>query len=375
MAGQRGSAPDSPASPLLQDFWGVIPAGGAGTRLWPLSRQASPKFLHDLTGSGHSLLQDAVERLHPLCADNLLVVTGAAHAEEVRRSLAELPDDRVLVEPSARDSLPAIGLAAAVLEREHPQAVLGSFAADHVIADNNRFAELVQRAVAVAREHRLVTLGITPTYPATGFGYLRLGGAYRPAQHEGVHIVEAFVEKPPLDVAREYLESGLLWNAGMFVVRVGLLMSMIERWQPDLAAGLRAVAENPGRIQDVWPLLPALSIDRAIAEPAAGAGEVVVVSADFGWDDVGDFASLANQWQERASHPGLRILGSTEMVFGYESSGIVAAQGGRAVVTLGVPNVVIIDTTDALLVTTRERVQDVKQIVQALRDSGREDLV
>ncbi len=321
------------------------------------------------------MLQDAVGRLRPLCSANVLVVTGATHADEVRRSLDDLPDDRVLVEPSARDSLPAIGLAAAVLERQDPQTVLGSFAADHVIADTERFVTLVRKAAAVARENQLVTLGITPTHPATGFGYLCLGGAYRPDQHDGVQMVEAFVEKPPLEVAREYVESGFLWNAGMFVVRVGVLMSMIERWQPDLAAGLRAVAEDPGRIQDVWSSLPALSIDRAIAEPAARVGQVVVVPADFGWDDVGDFVSLANQWQERSTHPGLRVLGSTENVFSYESSGIVAAHGHRAVVTLGLTDVVIIDTADTLLVTTRERVQDVKQVVQALRDSGREDLV
>ncbi|CAN5584762.1 mannose-1-phosphate guanylyltransferase [soil metagenome] len=368
----RGAA-DSPQS-ATQDFWGVVPAGGSGTRLWPLSRRASPKFLHDLTGSGRSLLQEAVRRLQPLCGSRLLVITGQAHASEVGASIPAVQADHVLVEPCARDSLPAIGLAAAVLEREHPEAILGSFAADHVIADDVRFLELVQRAVAVARENYLVTLGIQPTYPATGFGYLSVGSAYRPDRYVGVHQVEEFVEKPAAALAEQYVEAGGLWNAGMFVVRVRVLMSMIERLEPDLAAGLRAVARDPSLMPQVWPTLPSLSIDRAIAEPAARQGEVLVVPADFGWDDVGDFVSLANQWQERPEHPGLRILGSTDLVFSQDSSGIVAAQGGRAVVTLGVPDVVIIDTPDAVLVTTRERVQDVKQIVETLRASGRADL-
>ena len=147
----------------MQHFWGVIPAGGSGTRLWPLSRRSSPKFLHDLSGSGHSLLQDTVSRLTPLAGDRVMVVTGVRHAEAVRAQLPDLPSDQVLVEPGPRDSMPAIGLAAAVLERRDPDAVLGSFAADHVIGDPEAFRGCVREAVAAAASGALVTLGITPT--------------------------------------------------------------------------------------------------------------------------------------------------------------------------------------------------------------------
>ncbi len=356
----------------LPGLYAVIPAGGSGTRLWPLSRTASPKFLHDLTGSGASLLQDTVARLRPLCGERLLVVTGARHADGVAKNLPTLNSDNLIVEPSPKDSLPAIGLAAAVLERRDPDAIVGSFAADHVITDQPAFEGCVTEAVAVAREGVLVTLGITPSYPATGFGYVQLGSAYGPSGH--ARWVPAFVEKPPLEVAKGYVDAGYLWNAGMFVVQASVLMAMIERWEPELAAGLRAIAADRDTIEDVWPSLPALSIDRAIAEPAAAAGAVAVVPAHFGWDDIGNFASLAAHLPPSRSRAGLRVLGDDDLVLSIDSSGIVAARGGRTVVLLGVPDTVVIDTPDAVLVTTRERAQDVKVIVDALASSGHEDL-
>lgn len=356
----------------LPGLYAVIPAGGSGTRLWPLSRTASPKFLHDLSGRGSSLLQDTVARLQPLCGDRLVVVTGAAHADAVAQSLPGVDGANLIVEPSPKDSLPAIGLAAAVLELRDPDAIIGSFAADHVITDQSGFDDCVAEAVAVARTGVLVTLGIKPTYPATGFGYVRPGSMYREFTH--ARWVPAFVEKPPADVAQGYVAAGYLWNAGMFVVRASVLMNLIDRWQPDLATGLRAIARDRESIDEVWPTLPSLSIDRAIAEPAATAGIVVVVPARFGWDDIGDFASLAAHLPPSKSH-AVRVLGDDSMVLSLDSSGIVAARGGRTVVVLGVPDAVIIDTPDAVLVTTRERAQDVKGIVDALVTQGREDLI
>lgn len=356
----------------LAGLYAVIPAGGSGTRLWPLSRTASPKFLHDLTGSGASLLQDTVARLEPLCGERLVVVTGTRHAQAVAASLPTLGSDNLIVEPSPKDSLPAIGLAAAVLELRDPDAIIGSFAADHVITDQGAFSQCVAEAVTVARTGVLVTVGITPTYPATGFGYVQPGSVYDASAN--ARWVPAFVEKPPLDLAKGYVQSGYLWNAGMFVVRASVLMAMIERWEPGLATGLRAIAAARDTIDAVWPTLPACSIDRAIAEPAAAASAVVVVPARFGWDDIGDFASLADQLPPSIRHAGLRVLGGDDMVLSVDSSGIVAARGGRTVVVLGVRDAVIIDTPDAVLVTTRERAQDVKGIVDALTNNGREDL-
>src|SRR5688572_18814317 len=178
----------------VDHFWAVVPAGGAGTRLWPLSRSGSPKYLLDLTGSGRSLIQQTAERLAPLVGHRLLVVTGAAHRDAVACQLPDLDADALVGEPSPRDSMAAIGLAAALVERRDPDAVIGSFAADHVIADAGPFHEAVRRAVAAAADGWLVTIGITPTSPATGFGYVEVGDPLEAP--DGVHRAVEFVEKP-----------------------------------------------------------------------------------------------------------------------------------------------------------------------------------
>src|SRR4051794_26797860 len=161
----------------IEHFWAVVPAGGAGTRLWPLSRSGSPKFLHDLAGSGRSLLQETADRLRPLVEDRILVVTGARHRDAVLAQLPDLPPSQVIGEPSARESMAAIGYGAALLEREDPDAVMGSFAADHVIGHVDAFGDAVRLAAEVARDDWLVTIGIQPSYASSALGYLRLGDA------------------------------------------------------------------------------------------------------------------------------------------------------------------------------------------------------
>ncbi|KRE62168.1 mannose-1-phosphate guanylyltransferase [Nostocoides sp. Soil756] len=355
----------------VDGFWGVVPAGGAGTRLWPLSRAARPKFLLDLTGSGRTLLQGTVDRLAPLTGERVVVVTGAAHAEAVAAQLPQLGADRVLAEPAPRDSMAAIGLAAAVVERADPGAVIGSFAADHVIPDAEAFRTAVREAVEVARDGHLVTLGVEPTHPATGFGYIRAGDAL-----EGfptARRAREFVEKPDLERATAYLASGeYRWNAGMFVVRAGVLLDLLAQWHPELAAGVRALAADPARLDDIWPGLEKIAIDHAVAEPAAAAGRVVVVPAPFAWDDVGDFAGLSGLLP--AADGPVTVVGDPADVTAVDAEGMVVAAGGRRVAVVGLDDVVVVDTPDAVLVTTRARAQDVKQVVDALKASGRSDL-
>lgn len=357
--------------PAIESFWAVIPAGGAGTRLWPLSRSSSPKFLHDLTGTGRSLLQDTHDRLEPLVGERFLVVTGRPHREAVTAQLAALAPESVLAEPSPRDSMAAIGLAAAVLERQDPDAVMGSFAADHVIAHPDRFADAVRTAVEAARDDWLVTLGIEPTFPSSAFGYIHLGEEL--ADRPGARSVLEFVEKPSTEVAEGYLETGAYrWNAGMFVVRPRVLLDLLAQWHPDFAATLRTIAADLTRLDELWPDLPKIALDHAVAEPAAAAGRVAVVPASFGWDDIGDFDSLATLLEGEAKD--VTVLGDDTLVRALDATGLVVPRSGRVVAVVGLDDVVVVDTPDALLVTTRAHAQRVKDVVAGLKEADRADL-
>jgi mannose-1-phosphate guanylyltransferase len=357
--------PPPTTTTALDHFWAVVPAGGAGTRLWPLSRSSSPKFLLDLTGTGRTLLQATHDRLAPLVEDRLLVVTGRAHREAVLAQL-DVPDEAVVAEPSARDSMAAIGLAAALLERRDPDAVLGSFAADHVITETEVFHAAVATAVEAARAGWLVTIGIEPTYAATGFGYISPGDEVPGLP--GVRVVREFVEKPDAAVAAAYVERGHRWNAGMFIVRPTVLLDLLAEGDPAFAAALRAIAADPATLEESWESLPRIAVDHAVAEPAAAAGRVAMVAGDFGWDDVGDFASLHSLLP--GGDEDLVVLGEPDLVRAVDSSGLVVPSGGRVVAVVGLDDVVVVDTGDALLVTTRARAQDVKSIVAALKEDG-----
>jgi mannose-1-phosphate guanylyltransferase len=360
----------SESSGTVEGLWAVVPAGGAGTRLWPLSRAASPKFLLDLTGSGRTLVQGTLDRLGPLVGDRVVVVTGAEHRDAVVAQLPELADGSVLGEPSPRDSMAAIGLGAAVIERSDPDAVMGSFAADHVITDEGAFADAVRSAVEAARADWMVTIGITPTHASTAFGYIHVGDEL--PDHGGVHTVAEFVEKPAAGVAAEYLASGRYrWNAGMFVVRPTVLLDLLEQSYPGFASALRELAADLTRLPDVWPELPRIAIDHAVAEPAAAAGRVAVVPASIGWDDIGGFDSLAALLE---GDDPVTVVGDDTAVRAVDSTGLVVPGSGRLVAVVGLDDVVVVDTPDALLVTSRARAQDVKQVVADLRDAGRDEL-
>ncbi len=350
-------------SSALDDFHAVIPAGGAGTRLWPLSRAARPKFLLDLDGSGRTLIQQTWDRLHALVpAERIHVVTGAPHAEAIREQLPDLVD--VLVEPSPRNSMPAIGWAAAVVRSRDPEAVIGSFAADHVISDETAFGAAIAEAVATARTGLVTTIGVTPTEPSTAFGYIRAGAALDVPGASTALAMEAFVEKPDAQTAEEYLASGAYtWNAGMFVVKADVLLQHLERLQPTLHAGLARIATDPATLDATWPTLTSIAIDHAVAEPVSLEGGMAVVPATFGWDDVGDFAALA---ELRGSDPGTLFV---------DASGLAVSTDDTLVAVLGLDDVVVVRTPDAVLVTTRALSQRVGELPKTLRSLGRTDLV
>lgn len=384
-------------------FVPVVPAGGSGTRLWPLSRRARPKFLLDLTGQGRSLLQLTLDRLAPLADRPPIVVTGRAHVAAVREQLDE--GVRLLAEPSARNSMPAIALAAAHVERESPDAVIGSFAADHLIEDEAAFARALTSARAAAELGLLVTLGIAPTSPSTGFGYIEsaadgaadgtadgtlvaaAGGETDAAltarlRAVGAEPVVRFVEKPDRERAEAFVAAGLRWNAGMFVVRASVLLDELAVQIPGLAAGAREIAAAHGTAEEqevlerVWPTMTAIAIDHALAEPLAAQGRVAVVPAEFDWDDVGDFAALARQLRDREGEvrrgeddTEVHVVGSAS-VDALSSRATVYGSTDRHIALVGLEGISIVDTEDALLVLADEKAQALQRLVGRLDEQG-----
>lgn len=365
----------------LDRFIAVIPAGGVGTRLWPLSRAAAPKFLHDLTGSGSTLLRATYDRLEPLAGKQVLVVTGTAHRTAVCSQLPELQDSDLVLESEPKDSGAAIGLAAAILYQRDPDTIMGSFAADHVISPDDLFQDTVREAIHTAAAGKIVTIGIKPTHPSTGFGYIRSGRNLAIPLAPNAQAVVEFVEKPSEEVAQEYVDSGdYVWNAGMFVAPVALMLKHLEANQPELFKGLLEIAQawdGPERDEvtaRVWPTLPKIAIDYAVAEPAAAAGDVAVVPGLFRWDDVGDFASVGRLNSAKEVRD-VTVLGEGARVFTENASGVVVSDTKRVIALIGIKDVVIVDTPDALLVTTKEHSQRVKAAVDALKASGDTDVL
>ena len=346
----------------MSDLHVIIPAGGAGTRLWPLSRRRRPKFLLDLAGTGRTLLQGTVDRLEE-SASSVTIVTGQAHRDGVLAQLPEFAssDNRtLLIEPSGRDSMAAIGLAAYVVrERFGDDAIVGSFAADHLIARPELLRSAVETAIGAAREGYVVTIGLTPTEASTAYGYIAPGPALSDEAGEsdaerGARRVAEFVEKPDADTAARYVAAGYLWNAGMFIVS--------------------GTSEFDEVLADNWPHLTKIAIDHAIAEPVAADGGVAVVPADaeLGWTDLGDFEALTGIVAEAGNlGEALRVESEGAAVFG----SLTQDGEGPLVALVGVPDVAVALTPDAILVTRRDRAQSVKAVVDQLADRGRSDLL
>lgn len=385
---RHASPPAAPSAPFVP----IVPAGGSGTRLWPLSRRARPKFLLDLTGSGRSLLRETLDRLAPLADRPPIVVTGAAHEDAVREQAG--PGARVLAEPSPRSSMPAIALAAALAVAEDEDAVVGSFAADHRIADDEGFRAVVQRARAAAELGLLVTIGIEPTHPATGFGYIQAAPVDGPLGEDvravGAEPVARFVEKPDRELAAQFLAAGgFRWNAGIFVVRARVLLDALAEQLPALARGALEIAAALGTSREaetmrrVWPSLTAIAIDHALAEPLALQGRVAMVPGSFGWDDVGDFAALARQLRstdgpapgrpDAAEGSDVVVLGGVETV-ALGAAATVYGSSDRLIALVGVDGISVVETDDALLVLGDARAQDLARLGDLLDRCGRADL-
>jgi mannose-1-phosphate guanylyltransferase/mannose-6-phosphate isomerase len=337
----------------------VLLAGGSGTRFWPLSRTDHPKQFLPLGGKASLLVETwkRVRRLVP--AKNIWVVAPDKLAAKVRKTLPSLGRSRLILEPSPRDTAPAIALGCATLSRRDPESVVAVFPTDHVVRDLDAFTRSVRSAVRAARTGALVCLGIRPDRPATGFGYLKC--AERPRGTRPV-TVEKFVEKPQAARARRFVDSGrYLWNAGMFVWRVDRFLEELAARAPRVR---RAVEGHLDGKSAAWGRAPKISVDYAVMEKAS---RVEVVPLDAGWDDVGSWAAAARLREEFPGKRGRHIL--------IDSEGSVVFGDNRLVAVVDAPGLVVVDTDDAILIVPRERAQRVREIVRELKRSRRKGLL
>jgi mannose-1-phosphate guanylyltransferase len=347
----------------------VIMAGGSGTRFWPLSRTRKPKQFLPLA-SERPLIVDTLERLPPLCrAKDAFVVCGKAHAPAVRKLVPSIPAAHVLVEPVARNTAPAIGLAALHVSALDPRGILAVLPSDHHIGDEAGFRHTLEAAAQLADEGRLATIGITPSRPDTGYGYIHLGAPLGERGDTTAHAVQRFVEKPDLDRARAYLASGdYLWNAGIFVMRADVILDQIAQFLPKLHAALEALRPTLGTrryastLARVFPECEPTSIDYGVMEKA---DRIACVPGDFGWSDVGSFAALPDVRPVDAH--GNVSQGEAVLV---DCRGCVVVGGDRPIAAVGLTDVVIVDAGDAILVVPKDRAQDVRAAVDALKRKG-----
>jgi mannose-1-phosphate guanylyltransferase len=355
----------------------VIMAGGSGTRFWPLSRRARPKQFLALAGD-LPLLTATVRRLPPLARPaDTYVVCGPSHAAAARKLVRELPAGNVIVEPCARNTAPCVGLAALHVAARHPHGIVAMLPADHHIARPEAFREAIAEAARLAEKGHIVTIGIRPHAPETGYGYLKVG-AKVPGKVRGrnqARKVERFVEKPDVVTAARYLADGhYLWNSGMFVFRADVILEEIRRAMPVLGEQLEVIQQSIGTpryrrtLARVFPDCPSISIDYGVMEKSQ---RIVVVPADFGWSDVGSFAALPEVRQ--VDHLGNLVEGDGLVIDGRNN--VVLATRGRPVAVVGLDEVVVVDAGDAILVCRKDRAQDVRKAVDELARRGRDEVL
>lgn len=353
-------------------IYGVIMAGGAGTRLWPASRQEKPKQFLPLTGQ-HSMIRQTADRINPLTGDErIMVITSEHHTEQTLKNIPYLRPEMVIGEPMARNTAPCIALAAARLHAADPDAVMIVLPADHHIEKKEAFLEILRTAVEEAREHHtLVTIGIQPTHPETGYGYIQA----KDASHQTGNTlpVERFVEKPNLARAEEFLRSGeYMWNSGMFVWRASSILQAMEEHMPDLftlTLGVRGAQLTRPDLLAFFEGAPAVSIDVGVMERASN---VKVIPADIGWSDVGSWKAVydlsvkdAEGNAENIASEGAGASGSaTNATFIGAKNNLVMTETGKRVVLIGVEDLCVVETEDAVLVLHRDQAQRVKEAVQ-----------
>jgi mannose-1-phosphate guanylyltransferase len=351
--------------------YAVIIAGGKGTRFWPLSRASRPKQILKIA-SRKSLIRETFDRIAPLTGrKNALVVTVKDHAGAVRKELAGLPTANFIVEPEGKNTAPCIGLAAVELARRDPGSIMCVLPADHWISNINSFRRTLEAGMQLAeRSDVLVTIGVKPGYPETGYGYILKGKSLEQNLMVNAYKVKGFKEKPALRQAARLLRSGALWNSGIFIWNTTTILALLERFNPAIYQGLlkiqsRGGVKNPSLLRREYARMPNISIDHAVLEKAGSAGKVVTLEADFGWSDVGSWTSLHQLLPRDAQGNaglGRRLLIDTKDSLVYSEN--------RLVVLLGVKNTLVVDSPDAILVADLKRSQQIRDVVAELERKG-----
>ena len=366
------------------DFRPIILAGGSGTRFWPRSRKARAKQVLALDGK-RTMIQRTVDRLAPLAdASDVWVITNDLLSEAICGQLDCVPANQVICEPEARNTAPAAGLAAFLIERDAPDAVLGMFPADHTIGNEPAFLAVIRQAVEIAAAgENMVVLGITPTRPETGYGYIETGAA----ASNGAVRVRRFTEKPNQQRAEQFLAAGNYhWNSGVFLWSARTLANAVREHLPETAPHLEAIAAAFGTPEfervfaEQYPQCDNISVDYAILEPRSAKGEsqsnLYCLPADFGWNDLGSWAALyEHQLAHHNGADGDKNVTESSGCLAVDAHGNYVYSPKKFVSLVGVADLVVVETDDALLITNRSRSQDVGKLVKMLQDKGRKDLV
>ena len=349
----------------------VIMAGGRGERFWPKSRNNRPKQFLSLTSDGETMIQKTVKRLSPLVsAEDIFIVTNQAYADLVNDQLPDVPRENILCEPCARNTAPCIAFAAAIIQKKYGDAMMLVLPSDHLIGYENIYIKTLQTAIRTAEEgNNLVTIGITPAYPETGYGYINFG-----KEAGDAYEVERFVEKPDLPTAKKYLASGkYLWNSGMFVWKASAIMYNMKQFMPEIHDGAVRIGDSYGTDSYEETLIKEFtaftseSVDFGIMEKAS---DIYTIPGSFGWDDVGSWLAV-----ERINETDDKKNYFDGDVIAVDSERTTVCGGKRLVAAIGTRDIVIVDTDDVLLVCSKNNTQDVKKVIAQLKEHGRNDLV
>ena len=350
--------------------YGVIMAGGGGTRFWPLSRREEPKQLLNLSGKD-LMINETIDRIAGVAdKKDIFIVTNEAQMPKMEKAVeGRVARDHILAEPAPRNTAACIGYAAMEILKKYGDGIMCVFPSDHFVKNQEEFTRILGLAVEAAeREDKLITLGITPTFPSTGYGYIRFD---RSAPGVAKQVLE-FKEKPDEETAKRYLASGeYSWNSGMFVWKASTILEKFKELLPEIYACLEKIgdamntAEEARVIAEIYPMIPSISIDYGILEKSS---DVLVISAEFGWNDVGSWDNLGVLYEEDENG---NVLAGNQI--NIDTKNCISYSGKRLIATVGVENLIIVETEDAVLVCDKSRAQDVKRIVDQLKAEGREE--